>query len=141
MVKLQALTLAAKLVVLSPTDKTIIALTRYTFALARYDINYDVRDRGRVLHALLAGVAPSLEQFTAVPTTWEDAASEAERARSRGGVVLRREQVRVVLFEGKSGVVEREQYSGACPHPSHRSESSGLTDVGDRQMTGRFWAR
>ena len=86
-VKLQAVTLAAKLLVLSPANGTLIQLAKYVFALARYDRNYDVRDRGRMLQQLLVGVVPSM------------AATDAEDV---GGVVLRRAQVRVVLFEGKT---------------------------------------
>ena len=59
-VKLQTLTLAAKLLVLSPADRTIGLLTKYVLSLARYDQNFDVRDRGRMLGALLAGVSPAL---------------------------------------------------------------------------------
>jgi AP-3 complex subunit beta len=85
-VKLQAVTLAAKLLVLSPAHGTLIKLAKYVFGLARYDRNYDVRDRGRMLQQLLVGVVPSIG---------------ATDARDVGGVVLRRAQVRVVLFEGK----------------------------------------
>jgi AP-3 complex subunit beta len=85
-VKLQAVTLAAKLLVLSPAHDTLTRLAKYVFALARYDRNYDVRDRGRMLQQLLAGVVPGMC---------------AADAREVGGVVLRRAQVRVVLFEGK----------------------------------------
>ena len=85
-VKLQALTLAAKLLVLSPAHDTLTQLAKYVFALARYDLNYDVRDRGRMLQQLLAGVVPGIG---------------AADAKDVGGVVLRRAQVRVVLFEGK----------------------------------------
>ena len=85
-VKLQAVTLAAKLVVLSPAHDTLTRLAKYVFALARYDRNYDVRDRGRMLQQLLAGVVPDIG---------------AADAKDVGGVVLRCAQVRVVLFEGK----------------------------------------
>ncbi|KAI0249870.1 adaptin N terminal region-domain-containing protein [Lactifluus subvellereus] len=85
-VKLQAVTLAAKLLVLSPAHATLTQLAKYAFALARYDSNYDVRDRGRMLQQLLAGVVPSIG---------------ATDAKDVGGVVLRRAQVRVVLFESK----------------------------------------
>jgi AP-3 complex subunit beta len=85
-VKLQAVTLAAKLLVLSPAHDTLVQLAKYVFALARYDRNYDVRDRGRMLQQLLAGAVPGVG---------------AADAQNVGGVVLRRTQVRVVLFEGK----------------------------------------
>lgn len=89
-VKLQIVTLAAKLLVLSPSDRTIGLLNRYVFSLARYDLNYDVRDRGRMLGALLTGVNSNIYGEN------DDLREEV------GGVVLRREQVRMVLFEGKA---------------------------------------
>ncbi|KAI0788032.1 adaptin N terminal region-domain-containing protein [Fomes fomentarius] len=89
-VKLQIVTLAAKLLVLSPSDRTIGLLNRYVFSLARYDLNYDVRDRGRMLGALLAGVNSNI--YGENDDLREDV----------GGVILRREQVRMVLFEGKA---------------------------------------
>ncbi|KAI0029762.1 adaptin N terminal region-domain-containing protein [Vararia minispora EC-137] len=103
LVKQQTLTLAAKLLVLAPADRVLTALARHALLLARYDANYDVRDRGRVLHALLSGAAPGLH---AAPASWDDA--DADAARDQGGVVLRREQVHVVLFNGKASVVEKD---------------------------------
>lgn len=93
LVKLQVVTLAAKLFVLSPNNQTLALLAQYVFSLARYDANYDVRDRAKMISSLLAGISPNLLN----PTQEE-----------RSGVVLRREQVRLVLFEGKSGVIEDE---------------------------------
>ena len=92
--KLQTVTLAAKLLVLSPADRSIGLLTRYVFSLARYDRDYDVRDRGRILGALLAGVHAGL------------AGDSDSGPEEMGGVVLRREQVKMVLFEGKASPVE-----------------------------------
>lgn len=86
LVKLQTVTLAAKLFALSPNDTKISQLTKYIFSLARYDLDYDVRDRGRMLSSLLSGMGLQVDG-----TTIEE----------RGGVILRREQVRMVLFEGK----------------------------------------
>ncbi|KAI0048976.1 hypothetical protein FA95DRAFT_973714 [Auriscalpium vulgare] len=102
-VKLQTITLAAKLIALSPNNRTLVLLAKYAFGLARYDRNYDVRDRARVLQMLLGGVVPSL-----VSKKGED---EEDALEDRGGVVLRREQVRVVLFEGKAGVAEDGEYN------------------------------
>ena len=99
-VKLQTITLAAKLLVLSPADRIIGLLNRYVFSLARYDLNYDVRDRGRMLSALLAGVNANL--YGEGDDWHEDV----------GGVVLRREQVRMVLFEGKSSLGEDKMQDG-----------------------------
>ncbi|KAJ3510883.1 hypothetical protein NLJ89_g4416 [Agrocybe chaxingu] len=91
LVKLQVVTLAAKLFVLSPADRTLGLLVRYVFSQARYDLSYDIRDRGRMLSALLVGVGLKMN---------------GEDEEERSGVVLRREQVKVVLFEGKTGMVE-----------------------------------
>ena len=66
MVKLQTLTLAAKLLVLAPTNRTLALLTRHTLALARYDQSVDVRDRGRMLGALLVGLDASVAPRSAV---------------------------------------------------------------------------
>lgn len=93
MVKLQAINLAAKLFVLSPSDHTLGLLSRYVFSLARYDTNYDVRDRARMLTSLLSGITPT-------PLV------NGAKSEDRGGVVLRREQVRLVLMDGKSGIAE-----------------------------------
>ncbi|KAH9930143.1 adaptin N terminal region-domain-containing protein [Fomitopsis serialis] len=82
MVKLQTLTLAAKLLVLSPTNRTLALLTRHALALARYDQSVDVRDRGRMLSALLVGVDAS------IASPWRTAG------------------VRMILFSGKLGVAE-----------------------------------
>ncbi|KAI9001544.1 adaptin N terminal region-domain-containing protein [Trametes punicea] len=93
-VKLQIITLAAKLLVLCPADRTIALLNRYIFSLARYDLDYDVRDRGRMLSSLLSGVNANIY------------GENEEGHEDIGGVVLRREQVKVVLFDGKASPVE-----------------------------------
>lgn len=59
-VKLQVLTLGAKLFVARPDD--VRALFDYVLTLAKYDQSYDVRDRARLLRALLVSdSAPSLK--------------------------------------------------------------------------------
>ncbi|KAF5403401.1 hypothetical protein PHET_02908 [Paragonimus heterotremus] len=50
-VKLQVLNLAAKLCIVNPRQTQL--LTQYVFNLARYDPNYDIRDRSRLLRALV----------------------------------------------------------------------------------------
>ncbi|KAG1151139.1 hypothetical protein G6F37_002057 [Rhizopus arrhizus] len=50
--KLQILTLSAKLICLNPEHPTLVLLNQYLLGLARYDVNYDVRDRARFLRAL-----------------------------------------------------------------------------------------
>ncbi|KZT29934.1 hypothetical protein NEOLEDRAFT_1055522 [Neolentinus lepideus HHB14362 ss-1] len=100
LVKLQTLTLAAKLLVLSPAHATLKMLVKYAFALARYDADFGVRDRARMLSALMEGVVPTLmKSASKFLFSWVD--GEEEEEEERGGVVLRREQVRLVLFEGK----------------------------------------
>ncbi|PBK79829.1 hypothetical protein ARMGADRAFT_1021326 [Armillaria gallica] len=96
-VKLQVVTLAAKLFVLCPVDQTLGLLNQYIFLLARYDANYDVRDRARMLSSLLSGINSSIPVTNSIDTPAE-----------REGVVLRREQVRMVLFEGKAGIIDAE---------------------------------
>jgi AP-3 complex subunit beta len=83
--KLQILTLATKLLVLSPTTPLLLQLSQYLFTLARYDQDYDIRDRARFLNALQRGVK---DEKTTITDEEEDV----------GGVVLRREQVKVVLL-------------------------------------------
>ncbi|KAF8515386.1 adaptin N terminal region-domain-containing protein [Hysterangium stoloniferum] len=97
-VKLQTVTLAAKLLVLNPTHNTLGLLSRYVFSLAKFDLDYDVRDRSRVLHTLLTGIAPALRAV----------ANGEEYLEEQGGVVLRREQVKAILFDGKMGPLEDE---------------------------------
>ncbi|KAG6336367.1 hypothetical protein ID866_2724 [Astraeus odoratus] len=62
-----------------------------------YDANYDVRDRTRMLTSLLSGVSPL---FNGQPLDDQI-----------GGVVLRTEQVKKVLFDGKAGIVDDDDYA------------------------------
>ena len=50
-VKLQILNLAVKLLLTNPQQTTL--LTQYVLNLAKYDMNYDIRDRARFLRAVL----------------------------------------------------------------------------------------
>jgi AP-3 complex subunit beta len=102
-VKLQIITLASKLLVLNPEDRILRLLGRHVFSLARYDPNYDVRDRARLLSTLLAGIVTNL-------LTDDD-----EMRTEKGGVVLRQDQVRMVLFDGKAAVVENYFQGGTLP--------------------------
>ena len=68
--------------------------------LARYDQDYDVRDRARLIATLLMGV---------VPNVLSDEECDKEE---NGGVVLRREQVKMVLFEHKAAVKESSVLEG-----------------------------
>ncbi|KAI6037663.1 adaptin N terminal region-domain-containing protein, partial [Pisolithus marmoratus] len=98
-VKTQTLTLAAKLFVLCPTDHTLELLCRYVFSLGKYDLSYEVRDRTRMLTSLLSGILPSINDPQPEDSTGE-------------GVVLRREQVKKVLFEGKAGTADSTTLTG-----------------------------
>jgi AP-3 complex subunit beta len=98
-VKLQVLTLAAKLVTLAPTNQTLVLITRFVLSMSRYDADYDVRDRARSLLGLLRGVAPGVQ---------EDGMDT-----ELSGVVLRREQVRLVLFTGKVAAKPEDARKGA----------------------------
>ncbi|WVR03787.1 hypothetical protein IAU60_000782 [Kwoniella sp. DSM 27419] len=105
--KLQILTLAAKLLVLSPTTVPLNQMSSYLFTLARYDAHYDVRDRARFLHALLRGVKDEKNPMLAngqdgSPQDRAENESDDEE-KDMGGVILRREQVKVVLL-GKRGI-------------------------------------
>ncbi len=86
---------------LSPADRTIGLLTQYVLSLARYDQNFDVRDRSRMFGALLSGVSTLLQD------------SDVAELEDHKRVVLRREQVKMVLFEGKLNVIE-DSKTGMC---------------------------
>ncbi|VDO04267.1 unnamed protein product [Rodentolepis nana] len=50
-VKIQVLNLAAKLCIVNPKQSLLLA--QYVFTLAKYDQNYDIRDRSRMFRALI----------------------------------------------------------------------------------------
>lgn len=110
--KLQILTLATKLLVLSPSTPLLIQLSQYLFTLARYDQDYDTRDRGRLLNALLRGVKD--EKLASASTNGEngDGVEKDEDETDMGGVVLRREQVKVVLLSQRSYYDEKAVRAG-----------------------------
>ena len=70
-------------------------------SLARYDLNFDVRDRARMIGSLLLGVVNNLLE-------------DDEEREDQGGVVLRREQVKLVLFDGKLGPPPDSHTSREC---------------------------
>lgn len=94
---------------LNPTNITLQLLGRYALTLARYDQDYDVRDRARFVASLLVGIVPNI------------LGDEEGDKEGHGGVILRREQVRMVLFEHKAAVKEPSAsegvYSLAATHP------------------------
>ena len=122
--KLQILTLATKLVVLSSSPQ-VFPVSKYLLALARYDKDYDVRDRARFLHALLRGVRDEKKALK----NGDDQGTESEEE-DLGGVVLRREQVRVILL-GK-----REAGEDAVTADQADYEVGSLSRITKRKLTG-----
>ncbi len=108
--KLQVLTLAAKLVVLCPV-KEIQLLSHYALSLARYDANWDVRDRGRFLNGLLRGVRQTVSGENSMATHETDEDEEEDL----GGVTLRREQVKLVLLGTRTMSVNLQGFKGELP--------------------------
>ncbi|CAE6426865.1 unnamed protein product [Rhizoctonia solani] len=96
--KLATLTLAVKLITLNPHAPILQKLASYVLALARWDTSYDVRDRARWMSGLVRG-------FLKMEESQEEDGDE-NRMESESGVVLRPEQVRIVLFEGKAGIAD-----------------------------------
>lgn len=92
-VKLQIITLAAKLVICDPDHHPVVALCTYVLDMARYDQDYDVRDRARLLSSMLQGTVTSLQTADLL---------DESSSRGQGSVILRREQIKRVLFEGKA---------------------------------------
>lgn len=105
--KLQILTLAAKVLVTADVTPQLIQMTQYLLALARYDADYDVRDRSRFFSGLLRGVKNSRTGTKGDASSNgddKDAAlqqtetTEDDEEEEMSGVVLRREQIRVILL-------------------------------------------
>jgi hypothetical protein len=69
----------------SPGSNVIALLSRHVLALARYDHDWDVRDRSRLLSGLLRGCSSKQSP--------QALASEDDM----GGVILRPEQIQLVL--------------------------------------------
>jgi AP-3 complex subunit beta len=88
-VKLQIINLGAKLYSLNSTDQILNLLFQYVLNLARYDLNYDIRDRARLLRGLiLQGI------------TFDN--GEIEEAQSSGSVknsILRENLKQILLCE------------------------------------------
>lgn len=105
--KLQILTLATKLLVLSPNTPLLNQLSQYLFTLARYDQDYDTRDRARFLNALLRGVRDDKMSKAAEDDDKSGGTVAEDEVTDMGGVVLRREQVKVVLLSQRSYADEK----------------------------------
>ncbi|EJD49026.1 hypothetical protein AURDEDRAFT_85350 [Auricularia subglabra TFB-10046 SS5] len=113
--KLAALTLAAKLLsrdgAPGSLHPSIQPLAGYVFALAHYDADVDVRDRARILSSLVERAALIKSASLTPPQdsepdedAWRSGVSASyatEEEQQPTGVVLRAEQVRLVLRSGK----------------------------------------
>ncbi|KAL7409699.1 adaptin N terminal region-domain-containing protein [Mrakia frigida] len=121
--KLSLLTLATKLLshptLSSPSPpRQLVLLSRHLFSLARYDADYDVRDRGRFLRGLARGL---LEER-------DGEEGEDDEGGERGGVVLRGEQIRVVMGGGRVGGIGQGEGESSDGEPS--SSSSNYPEFG-----------
>jgi AP-3 complex subunit beta len=107
-VKLQTVSLAAKLGVLTPPSsrfhEAIQRLINYLLSLARQDRSLNVRDRTRFLEALLSGAGVIEPMKHRERSSWDEPEESVSSVSDVGGVKLRREQVRVVLLEGIKSV-------------------------------------
>ncbi|WVQ93440.1 hypothetical protein IAU59_000514 [Kwoniella sp. CBS 9459] len=137
--KLQILTLATKLLILSPTSAQLNLMSNYLFSLARYDASYDVRDRARFLNALLRGVkdekkaviSDNAENGDGDQVEARNDAEEGEGDQDIGGVVLRREQVRVIVL-GKRNIDEKAKVSA----PGSEYEVGSMSRITGRKLGG-----
>lgn len=99
--KLQILVLSTKLNIFLPTVefeniKTVKLIHSYILQLARYDEDFDVRDRGRFCKALTDRVEAHVSKEGQPMKEQEN-----DEGGQLGGVILRRDQVLHILFEGK----------------------------------------
>ena len=93
------MTLASKLLLLAPESDKIGKMALYCFNLARFDQDYDVRDRGRLLSTLLSDICPILKEGST--PGGESLGAEELESLAQGTITLRREQIRMVLLQGK----------------------------------------
>src|SRR5271170_3756231 len=77
----------------------------YCFNLARFDVDYDVRDRGRILSVLLSDISPMLKEELSGTKSSGKGDTEDEGIK-RGVVTLRKQQIQMVLMSGKEPAVE-----------------------------------
>lgn len=101
--KIEVLNLAASLMAQSHESGVIASMGRHVLALARYDHDWDVRDRSRLLSGLLRGCSS-----TQPP---EALASEDDM----GGVILRPEQIQLVLC-GRTRPSRKTEKGQYCCH-------------------------
>nr|ODN89320.1 AP-3 complex subunit beta [Cryptococcus depauperatus CBS 7855] len=128
-VKLQILSFATKIITIVPLNIQLDLLSRYLFQLARYDIDYEVRDRARFLNALLRGVTSekSSNEETNIRGEANDGRNNSEQ--DTGGVILRREQVKYIVFS-KSTLIENDKIGES-------KFTSGGLEVASSSIIGR----
>jgi AP-3 complex subunit beta len=93
------MTLASKLLLLAPESEHIGKMALYCFNLARFDQDYDVRDRGRLLSTLLSDICPIIKEESTSGA--EGVEAEEQQSLTQGTITLRREQIRMILLQGK----------------------------------------
>lgn len=127
--KLQILTLATKILVITQSNPKLELLAQYLFMLARYDADYDVRDRARFLNALLRGVR---EEKPVNGDSTNSPLVEEKHEQDTGGVVLRREQVKFAVL-GRSQPKDIEVVKGG---KSGEFEIASTSRIAGKKLKG-----
>ncbi|ADV20791.1 AP-3 complex subunit beta [Cryptococcus gattii E566] len=127
--KLQILTLATKILVITQSNPKLELLAQYLFMLARYDADYDVRDRARFLSALLRGVR---EEKPVNGNSANSPLVEEKHEQDTGGVVLRREQVKLAVL-GRSQPKDVEVVKGG---KSREFEIASTSRIAGKKLKG-----
>ncbi|KAL1919435.1 uncharacterized protein VTP21DRAFT_2128 [Calcarisporiella thermophila] len=138
--KLQILTLAAKLVCLESDQPTLRLLFQYVLNLARYDLNYDVRDRARLLRGLMldspaagveAGVVLRAEK-SVLQARWKQILLSEKDA----PVVVSPSSGRQRFMLGSLSLVYNQEVPGYRPLPAWATEK---TDSSVRNSKNETW--
>lgn len=77
-------------------------LAVYVFKLARFDEDYDLRDRGRLLGSLLADICPLLRDDLSILRDEHDGGE----GNTHGVVTLRKEQLQMIIMSNKQPAKE-----------------------------------
>ena len=94
--KLQILNLATKLSITNPKQTRL--LCQFVFNLAKYDLNYDIRDRARFLRQLIMPAA--------------SASAAEDKATSGGGALAK--HVKKIFLATKPAPVLESKFKGLC---------------------------
>lgn len=140
--KLQILTLAAKLVCLNSGHHTLHLLFQYVLNLARYDLNYDVRDRARFLRGLVL-VDSAASADTSLPSFSHNLLNQHLKQ-----ILLTDKEVPVVespsagrerFTVGSLSLLLNRELPGYEPLPDYPEEQpdSSLRETQEEQWTGR----